>query len=172
MPILAAMNYIQGLLSGLPMPGEGIPAMASFVDPPDPYEETNVPTAFVWPTSGDESRDGKNGGSMPRNTGPGTFSGFKPLVHAVDIFVIWAGSGDDPATGSIWLGILDAVMAALRTANPMPRIATDPWTQAQSQISDVGEKMHYETVVSALADQAYNRYDGLIQLPVTEEISA
>jgi hypothetical protein len=172
MPILSTCTYLQQLLDGLAMPGENTPAMASYVDPPDPNEETDIPTAYVWPTNGDESRDPKNSGSMPRNSGPGTFSGDKPMVHAVDIFIIWMGSADDDATGAIWLGIIDAVMAALRTANPMPYMIMDPWTQAESQIADVGEVMNYKTVLSALEDQAYNRYDALIRLPVTEVISA
>src|SRR5271154_224216 len=166
------MTYIQGLLQGLPMPGENTDAMVAYIDPPDPNEETDIPTAYVWPTDGDESRDPKNGGSNPRNSGPGTFSGDKPLVHNLDIFIVWMGSADDDATGSIWLGIIDAVMAALRTATPDPALVTDPWTQVGSQVADVGEKMTYRTVVNALADQAYNRYDALIKGPVTEVISA
>ena len=172
MPILATMTYIQGLLQGLPMPGENTAAMAAYIDPPDPNDETDIPTAYVWPTDGDESRDPRNSGSMPRNSGPGTFSGDKPLVHNPEVYIVWMGSADDDQTGAIWLGIVDAVMAALRTAYPNPVVITDPYTQAESQVADVGEKMHYRIVVSALADQVYNRYDALIKGPVTEVISA
>lgn len=174
MPVLSAMTYLTGLLDGVAMPpaGGNTPAMAAYILPPDPNTETQVPTAYVWPTDAAESRDPRNAGTFPRNTGPGTPSGFKTLVHRVDIFIVWMGSGDDPQTGPIWLGIVDAVMAALRTAYPMPAVITDPDTGAGSQLADVGEKMTCKTAVSALADQAYNRFDALIQLAVTEVLQA
>lgn len=174
MPVLAAVSYVAGLLDGLAMPPPGgtTPAMAAYVLPPDPNVETQIPTAYVWPTNGSESRDPRNSGSQPRNTGPGTPSGDKPLVHDTDVFVVWMGSGDDPDTGTIWLGIVDAVMQALRTCYPDPVLVTDPNTGYISQLADIGERMTYKTFVSALADQAYNRFDCLIKVPVTEVISA
>lgn len=171
MPLLSSCIYIAGLLQGLPMPGQGTPAMASYIIPPDPNVETQIPTAYVWPPDGEESRDGE-AGTMPRNTGPGTFSGDKSMDHQVHVWIVWMGSGDDPQTGPIWLGIVDAVMAAFRTAYPNPEIVTDPWTQARSQVADTGEKMRYKTAMSALADQAYNRFDALIVLNLTEVIQA
>lgn len=172
MGVLAVCGYLQGLLSGIPMPGPATAPLAAFIDPPDPNVETDIPTVYVWPTNGEESRDPRNAGSMPRSTGPGTPSGQKTEIHSVDLFIVWMGSGDDPLTGSIWLGVIDAVMAALRTAYPMTADVTDPWTGTETTVADAGEKMTYKTAVSALADQAYNRYDALIQLPVTEIITA
>jgi hypothetical protein len=168
MPIASTLQYLQGLLDGLPMP-ETCPPMAAYVDPPDPNTETDIPTAYVWPTNFGEDRDPKKGGrSMPRNTGPGTFSGVKIIEHSVDIYIVWMGANDDP----LFPGIVDAAMKALRFAAPMPTQVTDPYDGTVSQINDVGETMTGKIVVSALADQAYNRYDSLIVVPVAEEISA
>lgn len=174
MPILSTMNYVAGLLQGLPMPGQGTPPMASYIIPPDPNVETDIPTAYVWPDPGQdgvESRDGPVG-TMPRNTGIGTPSGDKCIVHQVDVFIVWMGSGDDPQTGPVWLGIIDAVMRALRTAFPSVILVSDPWTSEETQLAGPGEKMYYKTFMSALADQAYNRFDALIKMPLPEVISA
>lgn len=171
MPILSTCLYLQNLLNGLVMPGAGTPAMVATIEVPDPNVETEIPTAYVWPTDGEESRDGP-AGTMPRNTGPGTPSGDKSITHNADLWVVWMGYGDDPQTWPAWLGVMDAVMNALRTAYPMPVMAADPYTEAESQISDVGERQSYKTAVNAVADQAYLRFDALIRLRVVEVISA
>ena len=167
MPIASTCAYIQGLLDGLVMPGN-CPDMAAELIPSDPNVQTDTPTAYVWPSVGREARDTGNAGTMPRNTGPGTAAACKTIVHSVDIYIVWMGANDDP----LFLGIVDAVMKALRTAYPMPAIATDPYTDEQTQIVNVGEVQDYRTAVSALADQAWNRYDALVTLPVTEVLQA
>lgn len=169
MPISSVIAYVAKVLDGLPMP-ENCPPMAAEVIPPDPNEETDVPTAYVWPQKFGEDRDPKKGGrSMPRNTGPGTFSGVKVITHDVYIYIVWMGANDDP----LFTGIVDAAMFALRTCNPMPTVVTDPYLPVLvTQINDVGEVQNGEIYVRALADQAYNRYDCLLIVPVVEEISA
>lgn len=169
MPISSVIAYVAGVLDNLPMP-ENCPPMAAFVIPPDPNVETQVPSAYVWPTKFREDRDtSKGGSSMPRNTGPGTFSGVKMFTHNVDIYIIWMGANDDP----LFPGIVDAAMAALRTCAPMPTVVPDPYNpNVTSQINDVGEVMDGEIYVRALADEAWNRYDALLTVPVIEEISA
>lgn len=169
MPISSVIAYVQGVLDNLPMP-ENCPPMAAYVIPPDPNTETDIPTAYVWPAKFEEDRDPRKGGrSMPRNTGPGTFSGVKVITHGVDIYIVWMGANDDP----LFTGIVDAAMFALRTCNPMPAIVTDPYVPSLvTQINDVGEVQAGQIYVRALADQAYNRYDALLTVPVIEEISA
>ena len=168
MPIASVIAYVAGLLDNLPMP-DNCPPMASYVIPPDPNTETDTPSAYVWPTRFREDRDtSKGGSSMPRNTGPGTFSGVKMFTHSVDIYVIWMGANDDP----LFPSIVDFTMKALRTCYPMPTIVTDPYDGTQSQINDVGEVQEGEIYVRALADEAFNRYDALLTVPVIEEISA
>lgn len=167
MPIASALDYVQNLLNGIPMPA-GLDNMDSYVIPPDPNVQTTIPTVYVWPSKFGEKRDPKNGGSMPRNTGPGTFCGFKTITHNLDLFIVWMGAGGD---GS-FPGIVDFTMKALRFAYPMPIQVTDPNDGTVSQISDIGEVMDGDIYVRALEDEAWNRYDCPLRLPVTEEISA
>ena len=157
------MAYVAGLLDNLPMP-DNCPPMASFVIPPDPNVETQIPSAYVWPTSGHEARDTQYAGTMPRNTGPGTTAAFKTIVHSVDIYIVWMGANDDP----LFPAIIDFAMAALRTAYPMPVIVADPYTGVQTQVVNVGEDQDYRIAVNALADEAFNRYDSLLTVPVIE----
>jgi hypothetical protein len=131
--------------------------------PFDPNTETQIPTAYIWPTAVNEKRL-----DMPRNTGPGTPAASKTATHSIDVFIIWMGSSDDPAGDSIFPGIVDAAMAALRTAYPMPVVVADPWTGAQTQIVDIGEVMRGQVIVSALEDEGYLRYDAKVSLPVQE----
>jgi len=169
MPIASVLGYVASLLDNLPMP-DSCPPMASYVIPPDPNTETTTPSAYVWPSKFEEDRDPDKGGrSMPRNTGPGTFSGVKIITHNVDIYIVWMGANDDP----LFPGIVDAAMMALRTCNPMPTMVPDPYVPGlTTQINDVGEVMTGEIYVRALADEAFNRYDNLLTVPVIEEISA
>lgn len=167
MPLASALAYVQGLLNQLPMPA-GLDNMDSYVIPPDPNVQTTIPTAYVWPTKFGEKRDPKNGGSMPRNTGPGTGSGIKTITHNLDIFIVWMAAGDD----SSFPGIVDAVMKALRTATPMPVEVTDPNDGTVSQLDDIGEVMDGDIYFRSLEDEAFSRYDCPLRVPVTEEISA
>lgn len=169
MPIASVLNYLQGLLDGLPMPAGLDPMNAYAVPPPDPNVESTTPTVYIWPMQFDEARDpNKGGSSMPRNTGPGTFSGVKMFTHEPHLFIVWMGANDDPS----FPGIVDALMKALRFAYPMPTIAVDPYDGTQSQINDVGEVQRGQIYVRALEDEAFNRYDCELTVPVIEEISA
>jgi hypothetical protein len=170
-PIAAVTSYIQGVLNNLPMPGLNTPAMVAYVTPPDPNVEAEIPTAYVWPSDGDESRNPADDGTIPRNTGPNTPSGTKPIVHMVDVFVVYFQADDDPQADSLFPGIVDAVMAQLRTSED-PATLADPYTGAQSTLYDLGEAMHYQIVISAVADQAWNRCDSLIRCKATELIRA
>ena len=170
MPIASTLAFVKNQLDGLPMPG-AIPNMAAYITPPDPNVEATTPTAYVWPTTGHESR--QDPGTIPRNTGPGTPAGFKPINHMVDVFIDWFQADDDPQADSIFPGIVDAAMFALRTCEDSATLQ-DPYNpNIVSTLYDLGEVMSYEIVISALADQAYNRYDCLLRCgPVMELIQA
>jgi hypothetical protein len=170
MGIAAAQTYVQQLIDQLPMPG-ALPNLAAYVTPPDPNVDAEAPTAYVWPSDGDESRDSQKGGTVPRNTGPGTGSGWKNIAHSMDIWVVWFGADDDDLADITFPGVMDFIMACLRTSPERP-LAVDPWTQAQSWLVDIGEKMTYNIKLRALADQRYNRYDGLIVLDFYEIFQA
>ena len=170
MPIASTQAYIQSLLDGLPMPGNA-PDMVAFITPPDPNVEAGPPTAYIWPVDGNESRNPASGGAIPRNTGPNTPAGRKPLEHMIDIYVVFFSPDDDPDADAQFPGIIDAVMDALRTsANPV--VVTDPYTGLETQLIDVGERLTYRITINALADQAFNRYDGLVTAPVLELLQA
>jgi hypothetical protein len=153
------------------MPGYA-PAMAAYINAPDPNVETDIPTAYVWPTRGHESRDNKYAGTFPRNTGPGTSSGDKTILHSVDVWIVWMEAGDDPEADSMFPGIVDAVMEAFRTAAMPDNNVVDPYTGVITQIANLGEDQDYVIEVSALEDQAYNRCDSRLTIPVIEVIQA
>lgn len=173
MPVASVSSYIKGLLDGLAMPG-GLPAMVAYIMPPDPNTQAEYPTAYVWPADFDESRNPDSGGSIPRNNGPGTPAGNKPIEHGIEIFIVYFQASDDPDADSLFPGVVDAVMAALRTSPDPPGGVplTDPWTGMQSGLFDAGEVMKGRITVTATADQGFNRLDCLITCPMFELIQA
>ena len=125
----------------------------------------------MWAPDFDESRSGDQGGTIPRNTGPGTPSGTKAVEHQIEIFLVYFQANDDPQADTLFFGIVDAVMAQLRTsADPAP--ITDPYTGMQSRLYDVGEVMRGRTTISAVGDQAWNRLDALLTCTVHEIFQA
>ncbi len=173
MPITSCQQYIKGLLDGLPMPG-GAPPLAAYVTPPDPNVESEIPTAYIWPSDGDESRNTNMAGTMPRNTGPGTFSGDKTINHRLTVWFVWFQADDDSDADTLFPGMVDAIMYALRFAVPDPEeYLTDPWTGGLSQLADTGENMRYRIdPPHSTKSQRYLMYVAEIDLPLIEVISA
>jgi signal recognition particle subunit SEC65 len=161
---------MKSILDGLAMPSS-LPPMRAVIMPPDPNDDSDMPTAYVWPADFDESRDDEQGGTVPRNTGPGTPSATKAIEHMIEVFIVYFQAGDDPDADSLFPGIVDAVTAAFRTSED-PAPITDPWTGAASSLFDVGEIMRGRIVVSATQDQAMNRLDCLLTCTVHELIRA
>jgi hypothetical protein len=172
MPIAAVHAFVKGLLDDLPMP-LGLPAMAAYLNPPDPNVESEFPTAYILSASGPEKRDPKNAGSMPRNTGPGTPSGDKTIDHTIRILVVYELPSNDPDADTLFAGIMDGAMAALRYSFPNPAILTDPYTGAQTQAANTGEEMTYEKLPpQAISDERLTLWQGIIIVPIIEIISA
>jgi hypothetical protein len=166
MPIVSAQNAIMGILQGLPMPN-GNYLLEAFVTPPDPETDYSNPHAYIWPSRGHESRNPADGGTVPRNTGVGTYAGTKPIRHHLEIFLRWYANNDD-VDADIWFpGMVDAVMMALRTCTD-PLVVTDPFTDIETQLVGIGEEMDYEITLRATTDEAFNLYDGLITCPLWE----
>lgn len=170
MPINSAQMHVQSLIDGLSLPS-GLPSLNAYITPPDPNVQAEVPTAYVWPSTGDESRDSSKGGTVPRNTGPGTPSGWKNIEHSMDVWLVWFGADDDPESDTLFPAIVDAVMYRLRTSPERP-LVVDPYTSQQSWLVDIGEKMTYRIDLRSLTDQRYDRYDGLINLSFYEIFQA
>lgn len=172
MPIASATSYIKNLLDGLVMPGSpATPNLVAYVTPPDPNVEAQYPTLYVWPTDMDESRDSNKGGTVPRALTTGGPSGFKPLEHSIDLYLVWFQQDDDSDADNLFPGMVDAIMAALRVSAD-PVVVTDPYTGTQSQLIDVGENMTARITLRSLADQRYDRYDCLIVLNCLELLAA
>jgi hypothetical protein len=171
-PINTVQVYVKTLLNGLAWPIANLPALQCQITPPDPNVEANIPQAYVWPARGRENRNPKNGGTIPRATSDTSPSGLKTQQHRLEVFLVWWGQDDDVDADTLFPGMVDAVMDALRvSADPTP-VLTDPWTSRQSYLIDVGEAMDYEITIRAVADQRYNRYDALITCVIHEVFAA
>lgn len=173
MPVAAVMQWVKNLLTDLEVPS-GL-QLVTHITPLDPDVEADVPKAYVWPLrpGAHEKRDPKDGGSMPRYSGPGTPAGDKTIRHRIGIWVVWFGSDEDPEADTLFPGIVDAIMAALRASMPNPATLTDPYTGEISLAADTGEEMWGDIEPPrSLENQRYLRYDGLITVPIQEVISA
>ena len=169
MSINSAQLYIMGLIDGLPVNG-GL-SIEAHITPPDPETDYTDPHAYVWPAEGEETRDPRKGGTIPRATSPGSFSGTKSIDHIMDIFLVWFAANDDPEADTWFPSMVDVIMGALRVA-PTPAVVQDPYTNASSQMINVGERMSYKVAISAVADEAFNRYDALITVHMNELFNA
>lgn len=171
MPIVSVQSYLLQLLDGLQMP-YGQPAANAFVTPPDPRVQARIPAIYIWPAPSEENRSDRLGGTVPRNTGKGTASGTKGLMHNMDIYLTWMSINNAQQSDPIFPGMIDAILAALRYSQPNPAYVTDPNLNITSTIYNVGEEMRWTPGIEALEDERWIRYDCLISLPVWEIINA
>jgi hypothetical protein len=166
LPINSACGYLLELLDQLPIPGpagtQG--ALQCYITPPDPGT-LNMPSAYLWPVSGTETRL-----TSPRAGGPNVAQpGWKHIQHRVQLYLAFVGTSDDPTADTTFPAVLDAIMAALRPS-PDEAPVTDPVTGIISSfLLGIGEEMTYDyAVVHTLADQRYLRYDARLQINVNE----
>lgn len=178
MPLASTVNYLKDYLDGLEWPFENLISppgnLQAFITPPDPNVIASAPSAYLWFNRGDESRNGAKygAGTVPRASYPGGPSGTKAIEHTVPVYLVWdGGSPTDPVVNTLFPGMVDAVMAALRVA-PDPALITDPWTGQQTQLVDIGERISYLTSLRALEPQRLQRLDALLELQVVEVFSA
>lgn len=171
MSIVAIQQFLRTTLDGLAMPSS-IPAAQAYITPPDPRIQAKVPAIYIWPSDGQENRSEELGGTVPRNTGPGTPSGTKGLLHQFDIYITWFSSNGGKNADPLFPGIVDTVMYALRTCQPNPAELTDELTGQVSTVYNVGERMKYRIGIEATADERWLRYDSLLQVSIWEIINA
>lgn len=171
MGIVSVQSYLLSLLDNLPMP-YGKPSARAYITPPDPRVQARIPAIYIWPSDGEENRSPELGGTVPRNTGPGTSSGTKGILHKTDVYITWfsaeSGTQQDPA----FPAMVDAVMFALRFSMPNPVYITDPNTNISSTIYNTGEEMSYRVGVESTADERIKRYDALITVSIWEIFNA
>lgn len=144
----------------------------AYITPPDPRVQAKIPAIYIWPSSGTENRSAQLGGTIPRNTGPGTPSGTKGILHQMDVYVTWFSSNSGKQQDSRFPSIVDAVMAALRYCKPNPAYLTDPATGLQTTVYNVGEDQRYQIGIESTDDERWLRYDCLLQCSVWEIMNA
>jgi hypothetical protein len=166
-PVLTVQTFLLSLLDGLPMP-YGIPNAKAFITPPDPRVNAKVPAIYVWPADGNENRSPELGGTVPRNTGPGTSSGTKGMLHRPDVYMTWFSANSGKQQDPRFPGMVDALMFALRYSQPNPAEMADPNTGLVSTIYNVGEEMSYRTGIESTADERAKRYDCLVTVSIWE----
>jgi hypothetical protein len=161
--IASCVAFVKTVLDDLAMPG-GAPPMAAYINAPDPNTQTTIPTAYVWPSSFDTSRD-----TVPRNLGPYSQAGagFKAKQHGIDVFIVWMDGSNAADSDTIFPGIVDFAVAALETVK-MPQLITDPYNGAVTEMVNLGEVIRGRIVASAVEDERFLRYDCLLNLPVQE----
>jgi len=176
MGLASTVQHMKTLLDGLNWPQEiqnlpsPPPPLACYITPPNPNVQASVPTAYVWFNRGMESRsnDALRAGTIPRASYTGGPSGTKSTVHTVPVYFVWlGGSPTDPNADTLFPGMVDAIMATLRVAPDAEQVA-DPWTDMQSSLVDIGERMSYLTDLRALEPMQLERLDALIECTVTE----
>jgi hypothetical protein len=168
---VVVQQFLLSLLNGIEMP-YNVAAAEAFITPPDPRVKAKVPAIYIWPSDGQENRSGELGGTIPRNTGPGTPSGTKGLLHQMDVYVTWFSANQGRQADPVFPAIVDTVMMALRYSQPNPAELTDPATGLTSSVYNVGETMKYRVGIEATADERWLRYDALVQVTCWESINA
>jgi hypothetical protein len=169
--IVVVQQFLQSQLDALPMP-YGVPSAKAYITPPDPRVQAKVPAIYIWPSDGTENRSSELGGTVPRNTGPGTASGTKGLLHQMAIYVTWFSSNSGKQQDPVFPGIVDTVMMKLRYSQPNPAYLTDPATNLTSTVYNVGENQHYRIGIESTDDERWLRYDSLITCSIWEIINA
>lgn len=146
----------------------GRPNAKAYITPPDPRVQAKVPAIYIWPADGEENRSADLGGTVPRNTGFGTSSGTKGMMHDMDIYITWFSSGSGIQQDPVFPGMVDAVMNALRFSTPNPAPMVDPNTEQVSDLYNTGEVMRYTVGIESTADERYKRYDCLLKCNIWE----
>ena len=171
MPIVVVQSFLLSLLDGLELP-YNVPAAKAYITPPDPRVQAKIPAIYIWPSDGTENRSAELGGTIPRNTGPGTASGTKGLHHQFDVYVTWFSSNSGKKQDPVFPAIVDTIMLALRYSQPNPAYLTDPATNLTSTVYNTGENLHYRIGVESTDDERWLRYDSLLTVSVWEIINA
>ena len=171
MPVVTVQSFLLSLLDNLEMP-YSVPSAKAYITPPDPRVQAKIPAIYIWPSEGTENRSAELGGTIPRNTGPGTSSGTKGLHHQFDVYVTWFSSNSGKQADPVFPAIVDTIMMALRYSQPNPAYLTDPNTGLTSTVYNTGEHQQYKIGIEATADERWLRYDALLTVAVWEIINA
>ena len=186
MSVASVQAYVQSLLQLMPWPAAmtGLPPLQAYITPPNPnVQSAEIPACYIWPTRLRETRDTDRlkSGTIPRAAYPQGPSGTKAVEYAIAVWAMWDMTTDDPDVDSLFPGMVWQIMSALRGAayaangtsySETPVLLTDPWTQQQSWLIDLGEDMTANFYERLLASQRFMRLDCEIECSVSEVIAA
>lgn len=130
MPMNSVMQYIDGLINGITVPGIS-GTLTSWIQPPVLENlDVNGMRAYVWASRVSGGRQ-----TMPRG------EGFQKLPWRLEVWLVYETSAnqDNFLLSQQFPCMIDAVTEALSTAT-MPIVITDPTTMQESQIQSVGEE--------------------------------
>jgi hypothetical protein len=172
MPLNSVHQVIKNILNGLQIPGgAGMNGtLACYITPPAERNDPS-PAIYIYASRGQEHRE-----SLPRAKGPSQpagQSGWKQIEHTIDGYLTWFDDNFDPAVDTNFIGVVDAVMQALRSALDPLYYYTDALTGQQSEIYAIGEKMTYELAPPrATTQERMLRFDALITVHCWESFQA
>jgi hypothetical protein len=160
LPLNSVQKYVHGLIDGLAVPWDGIPAVTAYITPPAPGA-FNGPIALIAGARMQASRE-----TMPRG------AGFKNLVWTVEVYLHYQSPPTAPDLDQVFPIIVDAVMVQMWTTK-MPLKIADPTTGYSSATMSVGERftLDYPPVRTANKSQTYV-YVARIQFEVKELLQA
>ena len=161
----------------------GLPALNAFITPPNPNVQSEIPSCYIWPGRGRETRDTDRlkSGTIPRAAYPQGPSGTKADEYTITVWLVWMMDTGDPDVNTLFPGMYWQVMTVLRggayaadgtSFSETPHLLTDPWMQQQSWLIDLGEDMTWESYERLLENQRFMRLDCAIDLSVSEVIAA
>lgn len=153
-------QYVHGLIDGLQVPWDGIPAVTAYITPPAPGA-FNGPIALIAGARAQASRE-----TMPRG------AGFKNLLWTVEVYLHYQSPPTAPDLDQVFPIIVDAVMVQMWTTK-MPLKIDDPTTGYSSATMSVGERftLDFPPVRTANKSQTYV-YVARIQFEVKELLQA
>lgn len=167
MPLNTVQTHLYSILNGLVLPGQQ-QTLQAYIAPPTPGD-LDQPQVYIWGGQWSDKRQ-----TAPRITSAPSYtqSGYRKLVWAVQLFVMYQTISDAPGVDQAFPLILDAITYALWTAQ-MPTSMSDPTTNYISQLLSIGESIDGQMApVVAVTDDGIVLYDALITVQVIEKVQA
>ena len=171
-PLNATLQYVKGLLAGLPSP-QYAPLNAivtSAIPAADVFQAANVggmmrpvPNCYIWANTIHEDRQ-----TMPR--GPG----FKKMTYRLDLLLQVIEQSDDEFRETAFPCLYDAVRFVLN-ATAIVHDITDPVTGYASQVLQIGEELDSEVYIPdsvSLGDQFGVRSTARFTLKIEEAMQS
>jgi hypothetical protein len=139
----------------------GLPPAIAYITPPAATEMASQPLIYIWGGRWGEARK-----TVPRG------GGSKENLYTVDVYLLWSGDSVNPTIDQQFPLFVEAVLQKLRSV-AVPTFITDPTTNVQTTLLEVGEKMQVTfELPKTSADQRYLVYEALIACTCSEWFNA